>query len=411
MPILAHKIRLEPNQEAIRYLRKASGTARFAYNWALGTWKEKYSKGQKGISAYSLDKEFNSIKGTQFPWTKEVSKWVTQKAIQDLGDSFKRFFKKTSKYPQFKKKGKVRESFYLNADSIKVSGKYLKLPLLKKPIKMSQSLRFKGEVRSVVISKSADQWFASFSVKIPDETFVYAHACDSQDAVGVDLGVKTLAALSTGEKIENSRPLKKAERKLKILSRSLSRKQKGSSNRAKARLRLARAHQKVAWIRLDLLNKITSKLVKNFRFIGIEDLNVRGMLKNHKLAKSISDASFYKFRRQIEYKANLAGSYVVIADRFFASSKTCSNCGYVNHELKLKDRVWKCPICGAVHDRDINSSINLRDVALGYKETLNACGENVIPNTIASKGRGIRLFSKKQESKANLNLLTERLIG
>jgi len=410
MPQLAHKIKLCPDQEAERYLRAASGVARFSYNWALGAWINKYKSGEKGMNGFSLVKEFNSIKDEAFPWVREVSKWAPQKAIQDLGEAFKRFFQKKAKYPRFKKKGKSKDSFYVGGDHIKLTGKYLKLPLLDKPIKMSQSLRFKGEVKSVVISRSADEWFASFSVKIPEETFVYAHACDSQDAVGVDLGIKTLAVCSNGTQFENPKPLKLAERKIRILNKSLSRKQKGSSNRARACLRLARAHRKVARIRSNEFHKITSWLVKTFRFIGIEDLNISGMLRNHKLAKAVQDASFYEFRRQLEYKSKLAGANIALTGRFFPSSKTCSDCGYIYKELALSEREWFCPACGAVHDRDDNAAKNLEFVALRYRETLNACGENVIPLAVAAeRRRGRRMFSVKQEFEQNLNPLNNLL--
>jgi putative transposase len=403
MPQLAHKIKLYPNCEAERYLRSACNVARFAYNWALGTWIYKYKSGEKGMNGFSLVKEFNSIKDESYPWAREVSKWVSQKAIQNLGDAFKRFFKKESRYPRFKKKGKSKESFYLGLNSFKVSGKYLKIPLLSKPIKMSNSLRFKGEIKFVTISRSVDEWFASFSIKIPEETFVYAHACDSQDAVGIDLGIKTLAVCSNGSEFQNPKPLRTAERKLKILSKSVSRKQKGSSNRAKACLRLARAHRKVSRIRSASLHQITSWLVKTFRFIGIEDLNVSGMVKNHKLSKSIQDVAFYEFRHQLEYKSKLSGSNIALAGRFYPSSKTCSCCGYIYKELALSEREWMCPICGAQHERDVNASKNLEFVALRYKETLNACREGVSPNTVAAVRRlGDGLSSVKQESKQNL---------
>jgi putative transposase len=378
MPQLAHKIKLMPNREVIRYLRRACGTARFSYNWALQNWKEKYQSGEKGISGYSLVKEFNSIKDKEFPWALEVSKWASQKAIQDLEEAFKRFFKKQAKYPRFKKRGKSKDSFYLGLNSFKIlNQKYLKIPLLEGLIKMSQPLRFKGEVKSVVISRSADEWFASFSVKILEETFVYAHACESQDAVGVDLGIKTLVVCSDGTEFENPKPLRKAERKLGSLNKDLSRKQKGSNNRARACLRLARAHRKVARIRSNALHQITSWLVKTFRFIGIEDLNVSGMIKNRKLAKSIQDAAFSEFKRQLDYKSKLAGANTVLADRFFPSSKLCSCCGVVLEKLALDERAWSCPACGAIHNRDVNAAKNLEFVARRYRETLNACGEDV----------------------------------
>jgi putative transposase len=226
---LSHKIRLYPNKEALKYLAKSAGTSRFAYNWALARWKEKYTSGEK-TSAYGLDKEFNARKGIEFPWTYEVSKWVTQKAIQDLGDSFKRFFKKLSRYPRFKRKGASRDSFYINSNHLKVSGKYLKLPKLQGYIKMAQPIRFKeGEIKFAVISKdSAGDWYASFSIEISEESYIYPNKCESQAIVGVDLGIKTLATCSDGTKFENPKPLARAQRKLRRSQRRLARRVKGS---------------------------------------------------------------------------------------------------------------------------------------------------------------------------------------
>jgi putative transposase len=394
---LSHKIRLYPNKEALTYLAKSAGTSRFAYNWALARWKEKYLAGEK-TSAYGLDKEFNSRKGPDFPWTYEVSKWVTQKSIQDLGDSFKRFFKNLSRYPRFKKKGVSHDSFYINSDQLKVSGKYLKLPKLQGYIKMAQTIRFKeGEVKFAVISRdSAGDWYASFSIEISEDSYIYPNKCENQAIVGVDLGIKTLATCSDGTKFENPKPLARAQRKLRRSQRSLARRVKGSLNRVKAKILVARIHRRVTRIRLDSIHKMTSWLVKTFRFIGIEDLNVRGMIRNHKLARALADASFGEIRRQIEYKAKLSGSSVVIADRFYPSSKRCSNCGEKIERLDLSEREWSCPSCGVIHDRDENASINLKLVAEGYSETLNACGETVRP--MPRHKAGHRRVSLKQES-------------
>ncbi len=400
---LAHKIRIYPSQEAEVYLRRSCGIARFAWNWALGQWRTKYALGERGMSGFSLVKEFNSVKKTEFPWTSEVSKWAPQKAIQNVGEAFSRFFKKTSKYPRFKKKGRSRDSFYLDAAVVKLSGKYLHLPKLPRPIKMAQAIRFDGDLRSVVISRdSCGDWFASFSILLPD-SYVYPHQCESQATVGVDVGISTLVALSTGEKIDNPRSLRSKERKLRRLSRSLSRKQRGSRNREKARIRLAGVHRKVTRIRRDATHRVTSRLVKSFRFIGIEDLNVRGMLRNHRIARSLQDAAFREFRRQVEYKAPLAGSNVAVAARFYPSSKLCHCCGHKLSELSLNIRVWECPACGAVQDRDVNAAKNLDSVARRYRETKNACGEGVSPPTKARQGQGGRRSSVKQESERLVN--------
>ena len=406
MPHLAHKIRIYPSQEAEVYLRRSCGIARFAWNWALNQWRTKYAAGEKGMSGFSLVKEFNALKGSEFPWTLEVSKWAPQKSIQNLGDAFGKFFRKESKYPRFKKKGRSRSSFYIAADHIKVSGRYLKLPKLLKPIKMAQPLRYDEDLRSVVISRDAcGDWFASFLVVL-SETYVYPHLCESQATVGIDVGITTLVTLSTGEKIENPRALRSQERKLRRLSRSLSRKQRGSKRREKTRLMLARVYRKVTRIRRDASHQVTSRLVKAFRVIGIEDLNVKGMMRNHRLARSLSDVAFGEIRRQLEYKAPLAGSNVALGGRFYPSSKRCSDCGHVLEALPLGVRVWTCPACGARHDRDVNAAKNLDLVAQRYWETLNARGEDVRPPTKTSEGPGRRLSSMSRES----NLLVNRRV-
>jgi putative transposase len=394
---LSHKIRLNPNREAIIYLAKSAGTSRFAYNWALARWKEKYLADEKP-TAFRLNAEFNARKGSDFPWTSEVSKYCCQQAILDLGDSFKRFFKKLTKYPRFKKKGVSRDSFYLGTDVIKVSGKYLKLPKLLQPIKMAQEIRFpEGRILSCTISRdSVGDWYASFSIEISEGSYVYPHKCENQAVVGVDLGIKTLATCSNGTKFENPKPLARAQRKLRRSQRRLAKKVKGSKNRAKAKLLVARVHRRVTRIRLDSIHQMTSWLVKTFRFIGIEDLNVRGMIKNHKLARALADASFGEIRRQIEYKSKLSESHVVVADRFYPSSKRCSDCGETLERLDLSVREWSCLSCGVIHDRDENASINLRLVAERYSETLNACGEAVRP--VQRRKAGHRRASLKQES-------------
>jgi len=362
---------------ATRYFRRAAGTARFAYNWALAKWQEKYQAGQKGITGFGLVKEFNSIKHQEFPWTSEVTKWAPQKSIQNLDDAFKRFFQKKSKYPRFKKKGLARDSFYLGVGAFSIQGKYLKVPKLGR-VKMTQALRFPGTPKSVVVSREGEDWFASVQIEL-DETFVYPNRCETQASVGIDLGVKTLATLSDGTKIEPHRATKRYSCKLARAQRGLARKVKGSRNRAKARLQVSKIHLRIKRLRSDSIHKMTASVVKRFKWIGIEDLGLKGMVRNHKLAKSLVDMAGYEIKRQLEYKSVLAGSNVAVAARFYPSSKLCSRCGSKLAELKLEVREWICPACGACHDRDVNAAKNLEQVSLRHRETRNACGEDVRP--------------------------------
>jgi putative transposase len=263
---------------------------------------------------------------------------------------------------------------------------------------MYQEVRFPGEIKSVTISLDGDRWFASFSIELPD-SFVYPNTCENQEVVGIDLGIKTFMTLDRGgqfEKIENPRFLKRRERKLRRLQRSLSRKKKESSNWKRAKTLLQVAHRKVRDTRRDFIHKVTSRIVKSFRFIGIEDLNVRGMLANHRLAKSLSEVVFSEARRQLEYKSGFSGSEIVLFPRFSPSSKKCSDCGYLLKELPLGVRDWVCPTCGVIHDRDENASSVIRSNALRHRAIL-ACGEEVRPED-PIQGH----FSMKQESSSLL---------
>lgn len=373
MKHLSHKIRIYPNNQAKTYFAKAFGISRFAYNWGLDQCTNAYKNGEKHPSGYDLSKRLNAIKKEQYPWMYEVSKWSPQKALYNLSDAFKSFFKKKSKYPRFKKRGVSRESFYLGVNSFKVNGNHLYIPSLGW-IRMSQELRFPYKQLSVVISRtSMNKYYASIQVQL-DDFYVYSHACESQASVGIDVGVKDLVVLSDGTKFKNPKVLKFFLSKLKRLHRLLSRKRKGSNNRKKAIQRLSRCYERIRNLRSNLLHKITSFIVKNFKTIGIEDLNVKGMMQNHKLAQSIQDASFSEIRRQLEYKAKLSSSDVIPIHRFYPSSKTCHVCGQKNEKLQLKDRKWICDFCGTVHDRDINAAKNLKQLAVGYTERINACG-------------------------------------
>ena len=274
--LTAHKIELTPNNVQAGYLARACGTARFAYNWALAEWKAQYTAGGKPNEA-ALRKQLNAIKRKHFPWMLEVTKCAPQLAIKALGVPFKNFFNHTARYPKFHKKG-IHESFSVSNDHFSVHGKKLRIPKLT-PIRMTEAFRFEGKLLSATISRTADRWFVSIVCEVSD----LPQTADASCAIGVDLGVKNLTTFSDGTKNPALKPYKKQMDRLRRLSRSLTRKQKGSKNRAKAKVKLARFHARIRSVRKDALHKLTTKLVRNYGIIGIEDLNVKGMTKNHLL--------------------------------------------------------------------------------------------------------------------------------
>lgn len=357
--LIAHKIALDPNNAQATYFARAAGTARFAYNWALAEWQKQYAAWKLDNSLpkpsqAALRRQLNAIKREQFPWMLEVTKCAPQMAIIQLGEAFRNFFAGRAKYPKFRKKG-ADDRFTLTNDQFSVEGSRIRIPKLGW-VRMREPLRFAGTIMSATISRVADRWFVSIAVDTEDPP---KRRAENQGAVGVDLGVSALATLSTGERIPGPKPHKALLDRLRRLSRSLSRKQKGSANRRKARARLARLHARMANIRGDALHKLTSELTRRFHTIAIEDLDVRGMVRNRHLARAIADMGFFEFRRQLEYKAGRRGGCVVVADRFFPSSKTCSACGSVQENMPLSIRQWTCPDCGASHDRDLNAARNI----------------------------------------------------
>lgn len=355
--ILSHKIRIYPNREQEQFLKKSCGVARFAYNWGLAEWQTRYKNGEK-TDWMKLCKFFNSIKREQFPFVCEVSKCCAQKAFANLGRAYKNFFYRRTKYPKFKKKG-GRDSFRLDSNCFSISNQRVKLAKMQ-PMRMAEPLRFDGKIMSGTVSRVADKWYISIDVEIQRDLTLPK----TGKYVGVDLGVKDIAITSYGCKFANPRWINKSEKKLKRLNRELARRQRASKRRERTRLRLARQHDRVANQRKDWLHKITTYLVRKYDGIALENLNVRGMVKNHNLAKAITNVSLGEFNRQIEYKAQMYGKQIYRVDRFFPSSKTCSNCGCVQEKMPLHIREWTCPDCGAHHDRDINAATNLLRQAL-----------------------------------------------
>lgn len=365
--LLAHKIELKCNNKQKTYFAKASGTARKAYNWALNEWQKEYSAGGKPTET-ALRRKLNSIKGEEFPWMLEVTKNAPQMAIIQLGQAFKNFFANRASYPTFRKKW-IDDRFTLSNDQFVVNDSRIRIPRLGW-VRMRESLRFTGKIVSATISRAADKWLVSITVDMPEKLIPRAN--DNQVAVGIDLGVSSFATLSTGKVVPGPKPHKALLNRLKRLSRNLSRKQKGSNNRNKAKLKLSRLHYRISNIRRDAIHQLTTMLVENFQVIGIEDLNVKGMMRNRKLSRSVADMGFYEFRRQLEYKAALHDKKIVVADRWYASSKLCSHCGYKLEHLLLSQREWTCPQCNACHDRDLNAAKNLENLAVS--STVTACG-------------------------------------
>jgi putative transposase len=367
----AHVIKLYPNNKQKSFFVRSSGVARFSYNWALEKWKEMYLAGETP-SAYTLIKLLTSIKSTQFPWMRDVGKSAPQYAVHNLESAFKRMWKINSGYPNFKKKG-VKDSFVSseNTQTFKQRDKKIWVPRLGW-VRCSEDLRFNGKVNNVVIKRISDCWFAVVNVEVENSPqFISGDLLDKQ-VVGVDLGIKEMAVISTGEIFKNPKALRSKIKQLKRQQRVLSRKEKGSSNRKKQVKRVAKIHYKVSCLRKNAIHNATAYIVKKAGIIVLENLNVSGMLKNHKLAQAISDVSFHELKRQIEYKANWAGKEIIFADRFYASSKLCSSCGWKNEKLTLKDRVFECLICGNSIDRDLNAAKNLAK----YGSTVKFSGSN-----------------------------------
>jgi putative transposase len=395
---MAHRIRLDPNEVQRTHLARAAGTARFAYNWALAEWQRQYDACKadpalKRPNELALLRQLTGIKRAQFPWMLEVTKCAPQMAILQLGRAFGNFFAGRARYPRFRRKG-IDDRFTISNEQFRIEDRRMRISRLGW-VRMRESLRFSGRILSASVSRTADHWYASITVDCPDPPLPPA---ENQGVVGVDLGITALATLSTGEKIGGPKALLRLLGSVRRLSRALSRKVKGSNNRAKAKLRLARLYERIVNIRRDGLHQLTTSLTRRFHTIGIEDLNVKGMLKNRRLARAIADMGFYELRRQLEYKAALRGCRVVMADRWYPSSKTCSSCGHVVQVLALAHRRWICPGCGASHDRDVNAAINLKNMAVS--STVPACGGE---GAGLARKRKVKPAPAKQEFSCKVN--------
>ena len=388
MMLEAVKVALDPTPMQERLLLSHAGAARFAFNAGLAHVKASIEAGEKPEwSFYSLVRWWNSSKDTLAvgadgtPWWAENSKEAANTGLRSLAAALSNWSKsrrgerrgRKVGFPKFKAKSKAAPRFAYTTGAfglIQGDPKALRLPKVGRVHCMEDVAERVGGARvlRMTVSKRAGRWYASLTVERDDKPVTKP---PRGGAVGVDLGIKTLATLSDGTVIENPRYLRKSERRLKMAQKALSRKVKGSNRRAKARAKVARIHAHVANQRQDAIHKATTMIAQTYLHISVEDLNVVGMVKNHRLAKAVSDAAFAEFHRQLEYKTAKTGARLHVVDRWYPSSKTCSKCGAVKAKLSLAERVYKCDGCGLVIDRDLNAAVNIL-VAGSAPETINA---------------------------------------
>lgn len=366
------RFRCYPTPEQARHLARTFGCARFVYNHFLRLRTDAYRDGGRKVRYVETDHLLTALKKTpEHVWLNEVSSVPLQQSLRHLQTAFVNFFEKRTDYPSFKKKGNRQSATYTRS-AFRWDGQNRRLRIYKVGwIKIRWSRDVPVKPSSVTITRMpSGRYFVTLTLDVPD--LVPLPASDS--VVGVDLGLSRLATLSTGEHVANPRHLGKRLKRLARLQRTLSRRVKGSGRWHKQRRKVARLQERIADSRKDTLDKLTARVVRDHGTIVIEDLNVRGMGKNHSLARSLSDASLGTFRRMVEYKAARAGRRLVVADRFFPSSKLCSACGHRLTDLPLSCREWDCPACGVKHDRDTNAAVNLRKLAGG--QPVNARGES-----------------------------------
>src|SRR5690348_6349864 len=371
----AYRYRFYPTLEQADLLNRTFGCVRYVYNRALAERSRAWTQEQKRVTFAQTCRMLTEWKAEpERAWLREVSNVALQQGLQHLQAAFVNFWGKRASYPQFKSRRKSRASATFTTSGFRWRDGKLWLAKIDAPldIRWSRPLPEGAEPSTVTVSRdAAGRWFVSLLV---EETIEPHPAADT--AVGIDAGITSLLTLSTGEKIANPRHERRDRKRLAKAQRELSRKQKGSTNWEKARRKVARVHARIADRRADFLHKVTTRLVRENQALAVEDLNVRNMVKNHSLARAISDASWSEFRRMLEYKADWHGRTVIALDRFYPSSKTCSACGAIAAKMPLNVRAWECASCGTVHDRDVNAA----KVILAAGLAVSACGDGVRPS-------------------------------
>ena len=355
----AYKYRIYPNNEQKIQIAKTFGCCRFVYNQTLAYRKETYEKEKKSVSKTDCNNFCNRELKKEYGWLKEVDKFALTNAIYNMDSAYRKFFKEHAGYPKFKSKHESHKSYTTNFTNGNIAMDFekgkVKLPKIK-TVKAKLHRGFMGEIKSATISQvPSGKYFVSVLVETE-----YAEMPHKNKSIGLDLGIKDLCITSDGKKYENPKTTRKYERKLVKLQRQLAQKEKGSGNYYKKKRQIALCHEKITNTRKDYLHKVSQEIISENQVIVSENLQIKNMVKNHHLAKSISDVSWYELTRQLEYKAAWNGKQYIRINTFYASSQICSDCGYQNVDTKdLSVREWICPICGAKHDRDINAARNI----------------------------------------------------
>lgn len=396
----SYKYKLNPSEEQIVLLNKHFGSIRFTYNFFLNERKKEYETNKNTINYYDNAKSLTELKKQEeFSWLNEINSQSLQDSLKNLETAYKNFFRFKKGFPKFKSKHN-RNSFCV-PQSVKLDNGKLKIPKFKEPIDLILSRSFNGVIKQCTISKTpTNEYFVSILVETE-----HIKIEKTGKSIGIDLGIKDFVITSEGYKYKNNRYTKTYAKKLKEHQQHLSRKTKGSNRYQKQKLKVATIHKKITNSRLDNLHKVSTELIKKYDLIVIEDLNIKGMIKNHKLSKHIADASWSKFVELLTYKAEWNDKKIVKIDRFFPSSKTCNCCGYINQNLKLDMREWTCPSCNTKLDRDLNASINILNE--GYKLISSGTddyrrGDKIRPASVGTIGETSKILNLVSESHESL---------
>lgn len=361
----AYKYRLYPNEKQKEQIIQHVGSCRFIYNWALDKKIKMYNTEGKHLSRFELQKELVHKLKKENEWLNDINAQSLLGALINLESAFTGFFRKKGGFPKFKSKKNTIQSFHIPQNcKVDFQNNTVKLPKIKQPVKARLHRKFNGKTKTATISMTRTGKIY-ISILVDDEKEQpEKQSFDSDSTTGIDVGLTHFATLSNGEKIDNPRLLKNSITRLKVLQKRMSKKKKGSNNRNKARLKVAKQHEKIANQRKDFLHKLSHRLISENQAIAIETLNVTGLMKNHHLAQAISDVSWGEFFRMLEYKAEWHGKTLLRIGQFKPSSKICNVCGHHNHGLTLANRKWHCPGCDTLHDRDINAALNIKNFAL-----------------------------------------------